>query len=461
MSQIDTTPQMKQTLGLRAVVFFGLAYMGPLIGIGVFGVIATESSGAPAGSMLLATAAILLTALSYGKMAKHFPASGSAYTYVRKTIGAKLGFMVGWAILLDYLFIPLVIWLVGAVYLEAEFPSMPKVAWLTIFIVASTVINIIGIKVADRVNVAAIVFQVSILGIYILLALRRILSDDGGGALFSLDPLLGVQESLGPIASGAAIAAYVFLGFDAVSTLSEETKNAEKNIPRGIILVALVGGAIFVTVIYLLSIIEPGVPLNADTAGSDIAKTIGGDLFASFFLAAIISQQFNAGIAAQASTARLTYAMGRDGLFPRSIFGKLSARFLTPVYGILVCGMIGFGAAFLSLSTSTSFINFGAFLGFTMVNVAVIAYYIRNRDRLKLNPLQYVILPLAGAAVDIYLLTALDGRAQLVGGIWLALGFGWLLVLTRGSSRPPPEMHMEGAAAPAVRAANQTARSET
>jgi amino acid transporter len=424
-------------------VFFGLAYMGPLIGIGVFGVIATSSKGAAAGAMALATAAILLTAFSYGKMAKHFPASGSVYTYVRKTMGAKLGFMVGWAILLDYLFIPLVIWLVGAVYLQAQFPSVPKVAWLTAFIVLSTVINILGIKLADRVNIVAIVFQVSVLAIYILLAIRHIASDSGGAALFSIDPFVGATHSLGPIASGAAIAAYAFLGFDAVSTLSEETKDAEKNIGRAIILVALIGGAIFVTALYLLSIIDPGVPANSDTAGSDIAKTIGGDFFGSVFLAAIISQQFNAGMAAQASTSRLTYALGRDGLFPRAIFGKLSARFLTPIYGIIVCGVIGFGAAFLSLSTSTSFINFGAFLGFTMVNVAVVAYYVRHKGEARLNPITYVLLPILGAAVDVYLVTNLDSRARTVGLIWLGLGLAWLLVLTRGFTRPTPEMRME------------------
>ena len=361
---------------------------------------------------------------------------------MRRTIGAKTGFMVGWAILLDYLFIPLVIWLVGAVYLEAEFPSVPKVVWLAIFIAASTAINIVGLKVADRVNIVAIVFQVSVLAIYILLSVVHIGSGDGATALFTLEPFLGVNEALGPIASGAAIAAYLFLGFDAVSTLSEETKDAERNIPRGIILVALIGGAIFVTALYLLSVISPGAPANADTAGSDIAEVIGGNLFASVFLAAVISQQFNAGIAAQASTARLTYAMGRDGLFPRVIFGKLSARFLTPVNGIIVCGVIGFGAAFLSLSVSTSFINFGAFLGFTMVNVAVISYFVRNRNHSDLNPITYVVLPAAGAAVDIYLLTALDDRARLVGIIWLAIGLAWLLVLTRGLTRPTPEMQM-------------------
>jgi amino acid transporter len=430
---------MQRALGLRSVIFFGLAYMGPLIGIGIFGVIATKSQGASAGSMILATVAILFTAISYGTMARRHPASGSAYTYARKTIGAHSGFLVGWAILLDYLFIPLVIWLVGAEYLAAEFPAVPKAVWVTSFVVLTTIINYLGIKVADRANFLLVIFEVLVLVFYIVLSIKHLWGHDGVGALFSLQPFVGVTETLGPIASGAAVAAYLFLGFDAVSTLSEETKDAGRNIPRGIVLVAVIGGAIFIVTLYLLALIEPGAELS-DSIGSDIAKTIGGNLFGAVFLAALVCQQFTAGIAAQASSARLMYAMGRDGVFPRRFFAKLSERFLTPINGILVCGIVGLAAIWLTLAVSTSFINFGAFLGFTMVNVSVIAYFLRHRSEESLNPLIYVICPLIGAVVDIFLLFALDSTAKVMGCIWLALGVTYLVVLTRGFRRPPPEL---------------------
>lgn len=439
----DQAPHMKKSLGLTSVVLFGLAYMGPLIVIGVFGVIAVASEGAAAGAMFLATAAILFTALSYGKMAKHFPVSGSAYTYVRKTIGPRIGFMVGWSLLLDYVFIPLVIWLIGAEYLYAQFPQIDRSVWLLVFIAVTTAVNIIGIKVADRANMVIITFQVLVLAFFFFLAINHILQGPGAGGFLTLEPFIGVHHQLGPVASGAAIAAYVFLGFDAVTTLSEETKNAEKNIPRGVILVALVGGVIFVSMAFLLGIVMPGGDLeNAASAGSDIALLIGGDVFAAFFLAALVSQQVNAGIAAQASSARLLYAMGRDGVFPQRFFGRLSSKFLTPVNNIILCGVIGLGALFMSLQTSTSFINFGAFVGFTMVNVAVIAYFIRNR-RSDLNPLAYVVLPVIGALVDIYLIFNLDQLAQIVGGCWAATGFIYLVVLTRGFRRPTPDLNVE------------------
>ncbi|HKU35583.1 MAG TPA: APC family permease [Paenarthrobacter sp.] len=441
----DQAPHMKKSLGLTSVVLFGLAYMGPLIVIGVFGVIAAASEGAAAGAMFLATAAILFTALSYGKMARHYPVSGSAYTYVRKTIGPRAGFMVGWSLLLDYVFIPLVIWLIGAEYLYAQFPQIDRTVWLVLFIVITTVVNIIGIKVADRANMVIISFQVIVLAVYFFLAIQHILNGSGPGAFLTLEPFLGVHRELGPVASGAAIAAYVFLGFDAVTTLSEETKKAERNIPLGVVLVALIGGVVFVSMSFLLGIIMPGGDIqNAASAGSDIAATIGGDIFGGFFLAALVSQQVNAGIAAQASSARLLYAMGRDGVFPKSFFGKLSARFLTPVNNILVCGVIGLGAIFMTLETSTSFINFGAFVGFTMVNVSVIVYFFRHRAK-GLNPLTYLVLPLIGAAVDVYLILNLDQLAQIVGLCWAATGFVYLLVLTRAFTRPTPDLNVEPA----------------
>lgn len=449
--------QLKKTLGLTSIVLFGLAYMGPLIIIGVFGIIASASQGAAAGSMLLATVAILFTALSYARMARHFPTSGSGYTYVRKTIGSRPGFMVGWVLLLDYAFIPLVIWIVGAEYLSAYFPDVPRAVWLIVFVLITTAINILGIKIADRANMIFITFQVIILAIYFFLSVSHIFEEGGAAAFLTLEPLLGVHQELGPVGNGAAIAAYVFLGYDAVTTLAEETKNAERNIPIGLVLVAVVGGVIFVVMAFLMGIILPGDEFtNAEAAGSEVAQIIGGNIFAAFFLAALVAQQFNAGIAAQASSARLLYAMGRDGVFPNRFFGKLSHRFRTPVNNIVLCGVIGLGAIFLPLQTSTSFINFGAFTGFTMVNIAVLAYFIRHKKQ-GLNVFLYLIFPIIGALVCIFLLFNLDSLAQTVGGVWLLLGFAYLLVLTRGFRRATPEL--SSGTINAVQSENLTAKS--
>ena len=120
---------LEPTLGLRSVVLFGLAYMTPIIVLGIFGIIASASEGASAGAYLLATVAMLFTAASYAKMARHYPVAGSSYTYVRKGLDARAGFLVGWTILLDYLFLPLVIWLIGAAYLTGAFPAVLVMMW--------------------------------------------------------------------------------------------------------------------------------------------------------------------------------------------------------------------------------------------------------------------------------------------------------------------------------------------
>ncbi|NBT06375.1 MAG: amino acid permease, partial [Betaproteobacteria bacterium] len=150
--------KLERTLGLRSVVLFGLAYMTPIIVLGIFGITADLTLGASAGAYALGLIAMLFTAFSYGQLARVFPVAGSAYTYVRKSINDHLGFLVGWAILLDYLFLPMVIWLIGGAYLQAQFPSVPFAIWILIFIALTTALNIIGFKVADKANFALMAF---------------------------------------------------------------------------------------------------------------------------------------------------------------------------------------------------------------------------------------------------------------------------------------------------------------
>jgi putrescine importer len=430
-------PKLQETLGLRSVVLFGLAYMAPIIVLGIFGVIAVKSDGGSGGSYVLATVAMLFTALSYGLMAKHFPVAGSAYTYVRKSLDARAGFLVGWAILLDYLFLPLVIWLIGGSYLTAQFPGVPFWVWIVAFMVITSALNIIGLQVAEKANFVLMAFQLLILALFVILTITHLVGHSQ--SLFSLKPFTG-DGGFTAIAAGTAVAAYSFLGFDAVSTLTEETRDAERNIPRAIVLVALIGGAIFIVVSYFATLVSPGGTFDdADSLSSHVAKTIGGSLFGAVFLAALIVAQFTSGLAAQAAVARLLYAMGRDGVLPNRVFGMISAKFHTPVFNVVLAGVMGLGAIFLSVTTSTSFINFGAFTAFTLVNLAVIAYFLRHRAD-QLNPWRYILIPVIGAAIDVYLLTQLDSKALILGGAWLAIGIIYLLVLTRGLTREPPDL---------------------
>lgn len=431
---------LERTLGLRSVVLFGLAYMTPIIVLGIFGITADITFGASAGAYSLGLIAMLFTAYSYGKLARVFPVAGSAYTYVRKSINDPLGFLVGWAILLDYLFLPMVIWLIGGAYLQAQFPAVPFSIWILLFIAITSALNIIGFKVADKANFALMAFQSLVMIIFVVLCIAFVAGGDGLGTLFSVEPFYAKATTWTALTAGAAVSAYSFLGFDAVTTLTEETKDPKNTIPRAIMLVALIGGAIFIVTAYFTTLAKPGNEfVEVGSAAFEIAKLIGGALFSSIFLAGLVIGQFASGLAAQASASRLIFAMGRDGVLPKSLFAKLNNAYKTPVPAILALAVVGLLALRLDIATSTSFISFGAFTAFTLVNVAVIAYYLKNRSADK-NILGWILIPVIGALADAYLLLQLDANAKRLGLIWLGIGVVVLLVITKGFRQKTPEM---------------------
>lgn len=438
-------PKLKRTMGLRSLVLFGLAYMTPIIVIGTFGVIAEDSQGASAMSYLLATVAMLFTAASYGRMAVLYPQGGSAYTYVGKSINPKLGFLTGWAVLLDYLFLPMVIWLIGASYLQAQFPSVPTWVWVLGYVVITTAINILGLNVADKINYALMAFQIIVIVVFVALSIRSVINGAGSGTLFSTQPFTGQNSSFSAIVSGAAVAAYSFLGFDAVTTFSEETKTPKKTMPRAIMLIALIGGLIFIVVSYVLQLVHPGYAFDdSSSAAYEIAMEVGGNLFTAVFVAGLCFGQFTSGIAAQASASRLLYVMGRDGVLPRKIFGTLSARLSTPVADVLIVGVVGLIAMFLDVATSTSFVNFGAFTSFALVNICVIVTFAKadptyRKENLSGGIVRNIIAPLIGTACCVYLLIHLDTHAIVLGICWLIVGIAILSIITHGFRRNPPE----------------------
>lgn len=429
-------------LSLMSIVVFGVAYMAPAIVIQTFGVIASRSNGATPTAYLIAGAAMSLTALSYGKMARIFPSSGSAYTYARKMINPHIGFLVGWAILLDYFFLPMVAWLVTAVFIGAQFPAVPLWVWLVLVIVVTTAVNILGIVLADRVNKTLLTLTLAGMAAFVILCVAHL----NAAAPASLTaPLWNSSTSIAIVSSGAAVAAYSFLGFDAISTLSEETVNPKRNIPRGILLTVIVGTLIFVVVSYVMQLVHPGGSFKDPSAAAfPMFMLVGGPVFANIVNLVILAGSFASCIAVQASTSRLMFVMGRDGVLPRRFCGRLHAKLKTPVLNLLLVAAVGTIALILSVDTATSFINFGAFLTFTMVNVCVIVHFMKQRhQRNSLSIVKFVILPFVGAAVDLYLLTQLGPIALYLGLSWLVIGIIYLAVLTKGFRRTPPEMSIE------------------
>lgn len=438
--------RLQRTLSLGAVVLFGIAYMTPIIVLGTFGILSQVTGGVVPAAYLAAAVAMLFTAMSYARMAAAFPVAGSAYSYVRKAISPKLGFLAGWAVLLDYLFLPMAIWLIGAAYLSSAFPAIPQPVWVLAFIGVTTLINVVGLKLANTVNAALMLVQMLVLLAFVALCIHYV-AGDASRSLWSLQPFFNGDVHLPLVMSGAAIACYSFLGFDAVSTLTEETHEPRRTIPKAILLITLLGGAIFIAVSYFVQLAHPATEFQSvDAAATEIALNIGGDIFVSIFLIGLIVGQFTSGLSAQASASRLLFAMGRDAVLPKAFFGRLSERFGTPVNSIVLCGVVALLALKLDVTTSTSFINFGAFLAFSLVNLAVIFHYwLGAKQRGPRELLLFLLCPLVGLVADLWLMISLDHVAIILGLSWLTVGVIYLGVLTGGFRRQPPEMAFQEA----------------
>ena len=428
-------------LSFTGLVIFGVSYMAPAIVIATFGVIATLAQGATVLAYLVATVAMLLTALSYGKLARAYPTSGSIYTYARGTLGSHTGFLAGWVILLDYLFLPMVAWLITGLYISAQFTFLPPWAWGIIIIALTTTVNVLGVKLADRLN--------RVLLVIVSLAVAAVVV---GGTVFAasqghpVGPAVFPEElALPAVLAGAAVAAYSFLGFDAVSTLSEEVRDARRNVPRAIIAVVLIGGGIFMLVALVMQWAHPGLDFAApDTAGFEVLGAIGGPVFAGVVNAAMLIGTIASCVAVQASGSRLLFVMGRDGVLPRRLFGRLSARFRTPTTSLLLIALIGVAGQVLTVGDATSLINFGAFLAFAIANVCVIVLWWRRPERPRGAKaiLGWVVLPAVGCVVDLFLLANLSPLALGIGAGWILVGAIVLTALTRGFRRPVPRLDL-------------------
>jgi amino acid transporter len=443
MATTEHETHFRRVLGLPALVFFGLAYMVPLTVWTTYGLVTTETQGHLPLAYTVTTIAMLLTAYSYGRMVVAQPIAGSAYSYASRSFGRPVGFMVGWALLLDYIFLPMINYLVIGIYMNDYFPSTPEWMWVVIAVVLVTGLNILGIKLLANANLAFVAVQFVFIAVFAVMAIGQITGEVEVESWTA--PFFDSGTELGLVFGGAAILALSFLGFDAVSTLSEETENPRRKIPRAIILCAFVGGLVYIFQSYLGHLAFPdwmSFSDNVDAASADVMTAIGESFLNSFFTAAYVAGAFACAMASQASVSRILFAMGRDGSLPRPIFFRLHPKFRTPVTGNLLVGLFGLTALFISLATVSSMISFGALAAFSFVNLSVIKTYIIDRgDWSGGNVAKYGVIPFLGFAFTIYLWTKLSGVAFEVGLAWLAVGFVYLVALTRGFRKAPPAMY--------------------
>ncbi|MDU0202684.1 MULTISPECIES: APC family permease [Paenibacillus] len=423
--------KLRKSLSLYQVVYMGLAWMTPMIYFSIYGIAYENAHGMLTQAYLLAFIAIFFTAYSYGVMSKSFPTSGSAYTYTKKSIHPYLGFLVGWALLLDYFFSPIIACLTFGIYLHAQFPSIPAYVWIIGLNIVLGIVNIIGIKFSANISKLFVWIQILFIGVFCFFLIRNLTGDVHPMGLF-----LQTDVPFSTILAGASIICFSFLGFDTVTTMSEETVNAEKTIPRAIMIIILTASILYLVPSILTQLIYPHLTfVNVDSAGFEIVKLVGGAALSSVFITVLILAIFTQGLSSVTSVSRLLYVMGRDSILPKRVFAFLHPKFNTPVINIVIVSCVSLLALVISLDNAVKFVNFGALTAFFFVNISVIAQkYIKENQRSVKQTIMYLALPLVGAGFIGYLLSLLDRDALWMGGVWLMIGIVYHLIRKKVSS---------------------------
>jgi amino acid transporter len=429
-------PELKRALSLTDLVVYGLIFISPIAPFSAFGVVFNASHGMVALVYAIGLVAMSLTALSYRVMSEAFPVAGSVYSYARLGIGEWAGFLGGWAMLLDYLLIPSLAYLACGIALKDAWAASPVWAWLVLFLGLNTALNLAGIDSVAKANRALLILQGLLLAAFLAFAARAV-SEGKGGAHLSLAPFFDPSHfSFGIVFGAVSLGVLSFLGFDGISTLAEEVKGGRKAVGRATMLALLSAAFLFVLQAWVAGLFvagrdsfPPGQPTYA--AFYAIAGSAGGPWLrlATSVLGVVLAGASGA-LAAQAATARLLFAMSRDGRLPRFL-SHVSAKHRVPSRALLLVAALtlAIGLAFVSrIELLVAIVSFGALTGFVMLHAAVIVhFFVRRRSGAFVR---HLLVPLAGAAVLLYVMANMDRAAQTLGLAWLAVG-GLLFLATR------------------------------
>lgn len=438
----NTTPRLRRVLTLWDLILYGIVLIMPIAAVPLFGVVQRVSGGFAVTAILLAMVAMVLTAFSYGRMASLYPAAGSAYTYVGRGLNPHLGFLAGWAMLLDYLLVPLICTIYGALTVQRLVPQVPYVVWVAVFAGTMTLVNLRGIRTAVNTNMGLLVVMCTVIVGFIVLAVRWLFQQQGWGGLFSIEPFYNPATfHLSSLATGTSLAALTYGGFDGVTTLAEDVKNPRRNVLLATVSVCLFTGIFSGIQIYLAQRVWPDFHTfpNIETAFMDVARVVGGPLLFQALAAILIVANLGAGLSAQAGLSRLLFGMGRDNVLPRRAFAYLDPKRDNPTFNILLIGGIAFaGALFLNYEQAAELINFGAFLAFMGVNASVIRrFYFGRQSPGQRKFLTDALMPGLGFLFCLVIWMSLRLPAKILGGLWFVGGITYDAIKTRGFRTTP------------------------
>ena len=445
----QNTSELKRILPLSSLVFYGLAFMIPLTFCTTYGLVTNMTHGMVSLTYVISTICMSFTAFSYVRMTKAYPVAGSVYTFVHKSINPYLGFLAGWLVLIGYMFLPMLNYIAAAIFLNAAVPQIPIWCWIIAFIIIVTVVNHFGIKVTDIFNKTIVWLQIIFLAALIILVIKFVLGGGGVGTFLDAESFINMtelkKEGMGftVLLSGASLLALSFLGFDAISTLSEEAINPEKNVGKAILITCIGAGAFFAVITYMLQVAWLEI-VDVDGGAYEVINKVAGSVMAYLFTIAFSVGAVASAISSVASASRVLYGMGRDQILPKRIFGYLHPKRNTPTYSILIMATISLLALVIPLATATSLLNFGALLSFTLVNMSVIGhYFVKGGHRKGFDIFRYLIAPIIGAIFTFMIWINLDKNSMILGFIWFAVGVIYLAFATKFFKKLPAEMKLE------------------
>ena len=439
----EGTVRLYRTLGLWNLIIIGMVIIQPTAPMGIYGVISNKAHGHVVTTILIAMVAMLFTAISYGRMARVYPSAGSAYTYVGQEMHPSLGYIVGWGMVMDYLLNPLICTAFCAKAAMNILPGMSYYAWILIFAVFFTWMNLRGIKTSAQLNEALCAGMVLVVLLFlgsVVRVLWHVHHDPG----FFTHPFYQ-PDTFHPasIFAGTSVAVLTYIGFDAVSTLSEEVENPRRNILLATVLVCLITGVLSGLEVYAAQLIWGSKPFASDQVESAFAlvsRQAGGTLLFWIINFTLLVANMGSALGSQLAAGRLLYGMGRGNALPKAFFGSIEPKRRVPRNNILVVGAFAFaGAAILEFFSGrlgggayeigAEALNFGAFVAFMGVNGASFIHHWRHERSKNLSGL---IVPALGFLICGFIWFHLSRPALVLGAVWMAAGITYGAVRTRG-----------------------------
>src|ERR1700720_819585 len=424
-SQIAPSPvKLSRVLGLWDLIIIGIVIIQPIAPMGIYGVISNAARGHVVTTILIAMVAMLFTAVSYGKMARAYPSAGSAYTYVGQEIHPGLGYLTGWAMVMDYILNPLICTILCSKLTQNILPGIPYWALAIFYATAFTALNLRGVKTSARINDVLAAGMTIVVIVFFGFVIRFLLGLHEYGVGFFSRPFYDPATfNLNSIFHGTSIAVLTYIGFDAISTFSEEVENPRRNILLATVLVCVVTGVLSSFEVYAAQLVWGSKPFPTDKVESAfpiVAQQVGGFFLFQLLNFTILIANVGSGIGSQLAAARLLYGMGRNDALPKGFFGKITSGLRIPQNNVILIGALALLGAFLiTYERGAELLNFGAFIAFMGVNAAAfVHYYLRAKEK-KLGNL---LMPLIGFVVCGVIWWSLSPPAKIAGTIWLALG---------------------------------------